>query len=284
MPSLYWLFPLGGLVLLLAVNRLIRVGLAAPRVPAAALPVEAGWQDVAFPTANGKTLRGWFLPAGERAPALAILHGWGGTTEMMLPLAGPLHAAGFALLLFDARCHGRSDDDDFASLPRFTEDFGAAVDWLRVQPGVDAGRVGVVGHSVGAGAALLLGARRHDLRAVVSLAAFGHPAWMMRRWLRAKGVPYWPLGAYVLRYVQWVIGHRFDDIAPVNTVRRIACPVLLVHGDEDDTVPLADAQAILAAGRDDGVRLLVVPGSHDRYTDLDRSLGQLLAFLNEACR
>ena len=284
MPSLYWLFPLGGFVLLLAVNRLIRVGLAAPRIPAAVLPAEAGWQDVAFATANRKTLRGWFLPAGERAPALAILHGWGGNTEMMLPLAGPLHAAGFALLLFDARCHGRSDGDDFASLPRFAEDLGAAVDWLRTRPEVDPGRIGVIGHSVGAGAALLLGSRRNDLRALVSLAAFGHPAWMMRRWLRAKGVPYWPLGAYVLRYVQWVIGHRFDDIAPVNTVRRVACPVLLVHGDADDIVPLADAQAILATGRGDGVRLLVVPGSHDRYTDLERSIEQLLTFLEEACR
>jgi predicted esterase len=28
-----------------------------------------------------------------------VLHGWGGNAQMMLPLARPLHEAGFALLL-----------------------------------------------------------------------------------------------------------------------------------------------------------------------------------------
>ena len=281
-----WAFGALALLALLPVglHRAIRGGLAAPRVVETQAPSDLPWQAAVIPTCNGRRLHAWWIPTVAGAPALVVMHGWGGNAEMMLPLAGPLHAAGFALLLFDARCHGRSDDDDFASLPRFAEDLGAAVDWLRTRPEVDPGRIGVIGHSVGAGAALLLGSRRNDLRALVSLAAFGHPAWMMRRWLRAKGVPYWPLGAYVLRYVQWVIGHRFDDIAPVNTVRRVACPVLLVHGDADDIVPLADAQAILAAGVNDGVRLLLVPGSHDRYTDLDRSIEQLLAFLEEACR
>ena len=68
----------------------------------------------------------------------------------MLPLAKPLHAAGYALLFFDARSHGRSDGGSFASLPSFTEDLAHAVDWLRAQADVDACRVGVIGHSVGA--------------------------------------------------------------------------------------------------------------------------------------
>ena len=79
-----------------------------------------------------------------------------GNAALMLPLARPLHEAGYATLFVDARCHGASDDDSFASLPRFAEDLGAAVDWLRGRPEVAAGRVGVIGHSVGAGAALLL--------------------------------------------------------------------------------------------------------------------------------
>jgi pimeloyl-ACP methyl ester carboxylesterase len=134
---------------------------------------------------------------------------------MMLPLAKPLHAAGYALLFFDARSHGRSDGDTFASLPRFAEDLAHAVDWLRAQVDVDACRVGVIGHSVGAAAALLLASQRQDLVAAVTLAAFADPAAIMRRWLKARRIPYWPLGAYILYYVQHVIGHRFADIAPL---------------------------------------------------------------------
>jgi dipeptidyl aminopeptidase/acylaminoacyl peptidase len=276
-----WLLPLlaGGLGVL---NLAIRRGLAAPRVVESGLPADLPWREVRLPTANGKNLCGWFVSAGQRRPALVVIHGWGGNAEMMLPLALPLHAAGYALLLLDARCHGRSDGDSFASLPRFAEDIEAGLRWLVAQPEVDPRALGVVGHSVGAGAALLVASRQPTLRAVVSLAAFAHPATMMRRWLAAKRIPYWPLGAYILAYVQRVIGYRFDAIAPCHTIARVACPVLLVHGLADQTVPVAEARQIHAARAGDAVELLLVQGSHDDYGDLGLAVARLREFLDRA--
>ncbi len=267
-------------LLMLVVNRTIRASLAAPRVRESGVPDGLPWREVAIPTVGGKTLFGWFIPAGEAAPALAIVHGWGGNAEMMLPLAKPLNAAGYALLLFDARSHGRSDGDSFSSLPRFAEDLDHAVDWLQQQADVDAGRVGVVGHSVGAGAALLLASRRNDLAAVVSLAAFAHPASIMRRWLALKRIPYWPLGAYVLCYIQRVIGVRFNDIAPRHTIREARCPVLLAHGTEDEMVPPSEAREIYGNRRDEQVSLLLIPGNHDQYGEMERHLGTMIGFLD----
>ena len=277
MNLLWGLLALGGV--LGGANIAIRHGLRAPRVVELGSPEGLSWRAVRLPTANGKSLFGWFIAAGERAPALVVMHGWGGNAEMMLPLAAPLQARGFALLLIDARCHGQSDGDSFASLPRFAEDIDAALAWLAGQPEVDAQRLGVIGHSVGAGAALLVASRRHDLRAVVSLAAFAHPAAMMRRWLASMRIPYWPFGAYILAYVQRVIGYRFDDIAPRRSMARTTCPVLVVHGLEDDTVPVDEAREIYAARPSDAVELLLVPGSHDDYGDVTRHLGQLGDFL-----
>lgn len=270
------------LLLMLVVNRLIRASLAAPRVRENDVPNGLLWREVRISTLRGKSLFGWFIPAGEGAPALAVLHGWGGNAEMMLPLAGPLHAAGYALLFFDARSHGRSDGDTFASLPRFAEDLEQALDWLQKRPDVDAARVGVIAHSVGAGAALLLAARRHDLAAVVSLAAFAHPAGIMRRWLESRRIPYWPLGAYILFYIQRVIGRRFDDIAPCHTIRQVRCPVLLAHGTEDRLVPVSEAQEIYANRRNERVQLLLMPGSHDEYAEIDRHIATVIEFLDAA--
>ena len=201
---------------------------------------------------------------------------------MMLPLAAPLFSAGYSLLFIDARCHGQSDDDSFASLPRFAEDLESAIVWLRQQPETQGMPFGVVGHSVGAGAALLVASRDATIAAVVSLAAFAHPAAMMRRWLRSRRIPYWPLGAYVLFYVQRVIGYRFDDIAPLNTIRRVLCPTLLVHGLADETVPADEAKAIYAQRTHEWVELLLIPGSHDEYAELDRHLPALCRFLGQA--
>ncbi len=275
-----------GLVVL-AFNALIRWNLRAPKVVEQSTPGAEGlsYSEQWIATANGKRLFAWLIPApGPGAsPALAVLHGWGGNAETMLPLAAPLHRAGYTLLFLDARSHGRSEPDSFSSLPRFTEDIEHAVDWLKCQPGVDATRVGVVGHSVGAAAAMFAASRRGDLAAVVSIAAFAHPEAVMRHLLAAWRVPYFPLGWYILRYIQHVIGYRFADIAPLNTIGRIRCPVLLVHGTGDAIVPVEEAHALHArCNRKD--RLLLVKGSHDRYEDLEHQIGGVVAFLDDAMK
>lgn len=262
-----------------ALNWGIRRSLAAPRLLSQEEPDGMPFRTIRIPTKNGKRLCAWLIPAGRQSPSLVLMHGWGGNSAAMLPLVGPLHAAGYTLLLVDARCHGRSDSDTFASLPRFAEDIEAALAWLAGQEAADPQRLGVLGHSVGAGAALLAASRTPAIKVVVSLAAFAHPATMMRRWLRWKRIPYWPLGRYILAYVQKVIGYRFDQIAPRRTIALVDCPVLLIHGSEDRVVPLDDAKDIYDARQSDRVELLVVQGSHDDYGDLSRPVTELLDFL-----
>ncbi|HUW50012.1 MAG TPA: alpha/beta fold hydrolase [Sulfuricella sp.] len=264
----------------------IHIGFRAPRVREQHTPEQYGlpYREVAIPTRNGKRLFGWFIPApgAGSAPAVAVLHGWGGNAEMLLPLAQPLHQAGYSVLLFDARNHGRSDGDSFSSMPRFAEDMECALDWLAHQPAVDATRLVALGHSVGAGAALLAASRRPSLAAVVSIAAFADPESMMRRFMHACHVPHFPIGRYVLRYVQRVIGHRFSDIAPRNTIRQIRCPVLLVHGSDDGTVPVEDAQTIYDHRSGDHVRLLILAGDHDSFREVERQVVKLTEFLDRA--
>lgn len=266
----------------------LRRALRAPRLREAddLAPHGVTGQAVRIPTVRQRHLFGWWLPApadtGVPASVAVILHGWGGNAEVMLPLARPLLAAGHAVLLIDARSHGRSDADDFSSLPRFAEDLDAALDWVRARADVDCDRIAVIGHSVGAGAALLSAARGAPLAAVVSLAAFTHPAEIMRRWLAAHRVPYWPLGWYVLRYVQRVIGFRFDEIAPINTIARVRCPILLMHGADDATVPASDAQRLYDRRSHAHVRLCIEPGAHDSMQDLLPHAGVITGFLDEA--
>lgn len=250
-------------------------------------------QNIHFPTLRGRSLHGWFLPAQAQGAALdkhttiIICHGWGSNREHMLPLARPLQSAGFNILLFDARNHGTSDADNFSSMPRFAEDIAAAIQWRKAQTlnAVVAERLVLIGHSVGAAASLLAASRRvdqGDIAAVISLSAFAHPDGMMRRWLHDKGLPFFPLGWYVLNYVQWVIGNRFDAIAPVNTIRAITCPVLLVHSRDDTVVPLSDAEMIYAQRRSDDVILYVLPGGHDATEHIETHSDMLIRFIEHS--
>lgn len=266
-------------------HRLLLRRLRAPRLPHGRTPGDLGLaaQSLRLRAAGGKWLFAWFVPApgAGPAPAVLLMHGWGANAAHMLPAVPFLQAAGFAVLLPDARCHGASDDEEFSSMPRFAEDIGAGLDWLHAQPAVDAARLAVAGHSVGAAAALLAATQREDIRAVVSLSAFAHPAELMRRWLGEQHLPWWPLGWAVARHVQRVIGARFDDIAPLATLPRVCCPVLLVHGRQDETVPCGDAERLHAAsaGR---AALLMVPGGHDLGDALGPHAARIVGFVRQA--
>ncbi|MBW7902293.1 MAG: alpha/beta fold hydrolase [Rhodocyclaceae bacterium] len=263
----------------------LRRSLAPERTTAGGTPADFALpaREITLDGSNGKRLFAWYAPAPGATTAIVLLHGWGGNAGHLLPLAAPLYAAGHAVLLLDARCHGRSDEDDFASMPRFAEDLECALAWLRRQPETADARLATVGHSVGAAAALLAAARGDALAAVVSVAAFAHPESIMRRFLAAKRIPFVPLGWYALRYVERVIGQRFDAIAPENTIRDVRCPILLVHGRDDVTVPVDDARRLAerAAGR---ARLLLLPGDHERIDAEGDGMATLLAFLAGALR
>ena len=70
----------------------------------------------------------------------------------------------------------------------------------------------------------------------------------------------------------------FAHIAPEHQLDRIDCPVLPVHGEQDQTVPLADAhrlQALLRCGE-----LLAVEGDHDLRMSLAPHADQLVGFFS----
>lgn len=275
----------------------LRRALRAPRLAGIDDPATRGVraEPVRLITSNGRRLFAWFCPPADPtgrpprpAAGVVAIHGWGGNADGLLPLARTLQADGVGVLLVEARCHGRSEDDTFASLPRFAEDLSSGVDWMGQRPGIDPRRIVVMGHSVGGGAALLVGSRRRDLAGVISLSAFAHPEEVMRQFLERLRIPYRPLGWLVNRYVERVIGHRFRDIAPLSTVTRQHAPVLLMHGEADRVVPVTDMRRLESAGRAAGrsIHAIVLPGvDHEgvRQSDgtlvLDEGAARMGAFL-----
>lgn len=146
-------------VLLLA-RWMLRRGLTPPAEVPSVLPEDAGLvgaRSVWIAAPRGRRLFAWYASAQgcEPSPAVVLLHGWGGHAGHLLHAAAALQRAGYAVLLPEARNHGRSDRDDHSSLPRFAEDLGCALDWLKCQPEVDVERLAALGHSVGAAAVLL---------------------------------------------------------------------------------------------------------------------------------
>jgi len=237
------------------------------------LPGEQIWLE----SVNQTRLHAWFVPAGDfPAPAIVVLHGWGANGSLLLPIAPHLHEGGYHTLFLDARNHGLSEHDDFSSLPRFAEDLDVGLAWLRGRDDVKS--TAVAGHSVGAGAAILAASRDPEIFAVVSISAFAHPREMMVSQLRMKRLPGRVSGA-ILWPIEQIIGHRFDEFAPVHRIGRVECPILIVHGDADRVIPVEDAFRLFenaSAGQ-----VLIVPGGeHASLEAFQPYLDDIVAFLD----
>lgn len=243
------------------------------RVPSQRTPESLGvpFSDVRFPTANGRTLHGWWIPCDQTPrPTLILVHGWGRNAERMLPYIAILRPMGYHLLAFDARHHGASDRDGHASMKKFSEDIRAALDMLAGQPAVDADRVGVLGLSVGGSAAIHAAANEPRLRAVVTVGAFAHPREAMLEMGFGK---FWlaPAMPLVFRFMEWRVGARFDDLAPERQITRVAGRVLLIHGERDTVVPASDAHRLARAAQGHA-EVWVLPGRGHSDVHLEPAL------------
>ena len=201
----------------------------------------------------------------------------------MLPYLPMLRPLGYHLLAFDARHHGTSDRDGYATMLKFSEDVRAAIDHAVARFEVDRERIAVLGLSIGGSAAIHAAAHDPRIGAVVTAGAFAHPRDAMlpagRAWrLLAPALP------LAFRYMEWRIGARLAEIAPEAVIARSRAPLLLVHGDADTVVPVSHAHRLAAAagGR---AELWVMPGRGHSDVHLEPGFPErLAAFLAVALR
>ena len=219
------------------------------------------FEEVSFKSTDGLTLGGWWIPAEGSHKAVISLHGQGGSMDPDLHNAPPLHAAGFNLLMFDFRAHGRSAGkmSTIGYLERM--DLLGAVEFLR-QKGMT--RIGVIGFSMGGIVAMLT---TPECSAIDAVTTDSGPAWLRHAlavWAVERRVPAWlsPFLAWLTFFgTSLRLGTNLFNYEPIHWVGRIAPrPILFIQGDRDQYVPPQDFEALYAAAGQ-GKEAWRVPGA-----------------------
>jgi pimeloyl-ACP methyl ester carboxylesterase len=260
-----------------------------PRRPHTTTPAafDIPFSEVRFATRHERHLYGWWVPAHQAAPdpapILILVHGWGRNVERTMPYVRHLHRMGYDLLAFDLRNHGSSDPDRYPNLLMFSEDIRAAVDFVVGRTAGEPRPIGVIGLSVGGGAAIHAAARDDRISSVVTIGALAHPVDVMRPEFEKRHVPYFPVVWLTLAYLQLRIGARFDRFAPGNVIEKARARMLLVHGEADVVVPVEQARKLATAGNPATIRLWAIPGrGHSDCHDQPDFWQRIDAFLREA--
>jgi dienelactone hydrolase len=186
-----------------------------------------------------------------RHPAVVLLQGSGPETRWGTNrfIADRFARAGIVTLIFDKRGTGGSTGDwrtaDFDAL---AGDALAGMALLRARPEVDAGRIGLHGHSQGGivapiaaalagGAVAFVVAQDHSELEAAS-APVAHESWFA--WLDIPPRDSW----------LWAWYPRTGSVDTLEAWRKVRCPVLLVYGQRDRLVPVDDSIRQIEAALD----------------------------------
>jgi dienelactone hydrolase len=194
---------------------------------------------------------------GNGPPAVLLVHGYASDRAAMGVLARRFASAGYGVLAIDVRGHGENArpfarDPEGANL---FEDLSAAADWLRASSWVDGTRLAVVGHSMGAGAALRFAERDVGVDAAILISGGG-----------------WLLGP--LRPPNALFIYAEND--PARTRERAESLAARLTGAEGEVGSFAGRDAVRAVempGNDHATILWSAAAAQEMIAWLDASLG-----------
>jgi fermentation-respiration switch protein FrsA (DUF1100 family) len=217
-------------------------------------PADVGlaFTDLTIPTEDGERLHGWWIPA-RATPArghVLFFHGNAGNVSHRLQHASALTGAGLDVLLVDYRGYGRSTGRP--SEDGLYRDARASLAAMRSGGQVDPARIVYMGESLGGAVALHLAIESPPLGCVLQSTFTS---------LRDVARAHYPAA---------LSGLAGDAYPSLQRIAALRAPVLIVHGEADEIVPVAHARELFAAAPEPR-RLRIVAGAG--HNDLVDSMG-----------
>ena len=253
--------------------------------------VEAG-EEVHFGEAGGPALMGLLFRPGFSAATgagrhgVVLVHGFPQSGRApAAPSFGFAHLAarlaaetGAVVLTFDFRGTGVSEGD--FSLSGWQADLGAAMRTLRACPSVE--RIWLVGFA--AGATLSICAAGED-KTVAGVAAFAPQAEFIERVVDPRRLVAQARAAGLIRDPSFppdagAWARELRALRPSALAAKVPPrPLLIVHGANDDVVPLADARELAEAAHA-SAELRVLPGAGHMVMHDPRAIALLLGWFD----
>lgn len=217
--------------------------------------------DVRLKDQDGTQIDAWYHEAKQGFPTILFFHGNAGSLISGAWYSRALADAGFGLLAVDYRGYGVSKGSP--SEEGLYQDARAAVAYVTHERQVPLSRIVLYGESLGTGVAVQM-ATEYPLGAIVlqspytSMEAMGE--------LRFPWLP-----------VHMLVVDKFDSL---SKIARVHVPLLLMHGENDNVVPVQQGKTLFAAANEPKQAVYFADQGHN---DLNRAqrVRALVAFLRK---
>jgi pimeloyl-ACP methyl ester carboxylesterase len=243
-------------------------------------------EKIMFSNSRGDKLSGLLHHPENSTPrgAVILCHGMESNknSEKLVFLSRELAQREILALRFDFLC-AREFDGKFEDIT-----YGGEVEDLKAAYTLlghyNSGKTAIFGSSMGGTVALMFAAQEPTVSALVTLAAPLHPEKFPYRILTLAQLKAWRERGFILyngRRLNVSLLLELENIDVPACARKIACPVLILHGDADDVVPVEEAYELRGCLANSN-ELSILKGADHRLSNpemMRRALGEAVDWL-----
>ena len=222
-----------------------------------AYPTDWGleYEDVQINTSDGISLHGWYIPKQGASHTLLFLHGNAGNISHRRESINIFHKLGLSILIVDYRGYGKSQG--VPNEKGLYLDASAAWHYLIANRKLKAENIIIFGRSLGGAIATKLATQINPGHLILE-STFSSARDMANRIM--------PVLSYAM-----LLRYQFNT---VSEIKRVTCPVLVIHSPDDEIIPYRLGQKIYQAANEPKT-FMEIRGDHNSGFILSQSVYEM---------
>lgn len=224
-------------------------------------------------TSDGIKISAWRFKVPEPKGIVIVLHGMHGMdASTLLDFGNFFKESNYEAFCLDMRAHGYSEGKRIGLGYTEVKDVSALLNWIKEKPEYKDKKIIIYGISMGGATAINTAVERKDIDMIISVSSFKSVESVFLYYMKKENTPELILKMFkpCIRLIL-SLKYKTNSIknSPINKITKITkIPILLIHGDKDEQIPVQHADDLKKAAGDN-VNLWIVKGAkHMVVTDI----------------
>ena len=194
------------------------------------------YENITFKSVDGLKLGGWFFPHNKSKDAVIVMHGYPANKADLLSVAYFLNKK-YNVFLFDFRSFGQSQGSYTTVGFKEVKDLEGAVKFLKEEKNIKS--IGAFGFSLGGAVAIM--SKNKDIKAIVADSTYASLDRMVKALYKNFFFLKGPFVFLTNIYARIIFGIYPKNVSPLNDIKEINAPILLIHAQKDSQIPVENS-------------------------------------------